>query len=217
LGVALFAILRDGGTPVTQPTDRPAPPSTTPGGEPSGDPSDGPRPTADPDEGLVAGTGPVRVDVYVDYQCPPCSTFELRTGGALDGYLASGRITLRIHPVAFVDERSKNNYATRAAAASACAYESGKLTEFHAHLLRNQPAEDTFGPTDEQLARAGRDLGLDEEFGRCVTEGRLVDWVARATSAAQADGVSSVPAVRVDGREVEAERADLVEAITNAR
>jgi protein-disulfide isomerase len=215
LGVALFAILRDGGDPVAGPT----PPGQSPGsgatGSPAGPSPAGPRPSADPNGGLVAGTGPVRVDVYVD-QCPPCGTFESRTGAALDEYLASDRVTLRIHPVAFVDDRSKNNYATRAAAAVACAYESGKLVEFHSHLLRNQPAEDTFGPTDEQFASTGRDLGLDDEFGRCVTERRLVYWVAQATSAAQARGVDSVPAVYVNDREVEADRADLVAAITRA-
>ena len=214
LGVALFAILRDGGEPVAGPT-----PGQSPGVGSSGSPAASPaapRPSADPSGGLVAGSGPVRVDVYMDYQCPPCSTFELRTAGALEEYLAADRVTLRIHPVAFVDDRSKNNYATRAAAAVACAYESGRLLEFHSHLLRNQPAEDTFGPTDEQFVSTGRDLGLDDEFGRCVTERRLVDWVARATSAAEARGVESVPAVYVNDREVDADRADVVAAITRA-
>ncbi len=215
LGVALFAILRDGGEPVAGPTTPGQSPGPGASGSQGASPA-GPLPSADPSGGLVAGSGPVRVDVYVDYQCPPCSTFELRTAGALEEYLAADRVTLRIHPVAFVDDRSKNNYATRAAAAVACAYESGKLLEFHSHLLRNQPAEDTFGPTDEQFVGAGRDLGLDDEFGRCVAEQRRVDWVAQATSAAQARGVESVPAVYVNDREVEADRSDVVAAITRA-
>jgi len=31
------------------------------------------------DAPLPFGAGPVRVDVYVDYQCPPCSAFEAAT------------------------------------------------------------------------------------------------------------------------------------------
>jgi protein-disulfide isomerase len=213
LGVAVYAITRD------DPTDNPAatgslPASASPSTPPTA--SAAPERSADPTDGLAAGSGPVRVDVYVDYQCPPCSTFEASTGGVLTGYISSKRITLRIHPVAFVDDRSKNNYATRAAAAMACAYEADKLLEFHSYLLRNQPAEDTFGPTDEQLVRAGDSMGMGSGFKDCVSGRRKVDWVGQATTAAQNHGVASVPAAYVNSREVETIRSDLVAAITAA-
>jgi protein-disulfide isomerase len=154
--------------------------------------------------------------VYVDYQCPPCSRFEADTSDVLTGDLSSKRIRLAIHPVAFTDSRSMNTYSTRAAAAMACAYEAGKLMEFHSYLLRNQPAEDTAGPTDAQLASAGASLGLGSGYADCVTKQRKVSWVAEATSAAQEFGVSSVPAVYVNGKTVQATRSDLMAAIAAA-
>lgn len=173
-------------------------------------------PPASPRDGLTVGSGPVKVDVYVDYQCPPCATFEAATESALAGYVGSNRITLAIHPVAFIDDRSKNRYSTRAAAAMACAYEGGRTLELHGHLLRNQPPEDTAGPTDEQLAATGETLGLGAAFRQCVIKGEKVTWVRDATSAAQSTGVRSVPAAYVNGKEIDAGADDLTAAVDEA-
>jgi protein-disulfide isomerase len=217
-GVALYVIRSsdDEGDPGT--TAASGSPSATASPAPSSAPTSSAAPgqAPDPKNGLVIGSGSVRVDVYVDYQCPPCSTFEAATVEPLNGYLASKRITLSIHPVAFIDNRSKNRYATRAAAAMACAYEANKLLEFHSHLLRNQPAEETAGPTDEQLISAGRSLGMGSGFADCVSSQRMVGWVDQATDAAEDFGVSSVPAAYVNNTKVQANRSDLVAAITAA-
>jgi protein-disulfide isomerase len=210
LGVAVVVANRSG--------DDPEPGPTTAGGGSASAPAGGDsKPAGDPAEGLVVGSGPVRVDIYVDYQCPPCSTFEAATGDILSSNISSGRITLRIHPVAFIDDRSKNIYATRAAAAAACAHDGGKTLEFHNYLLEHQPPEDTAGPTDEELARAGASLGLNAEFSSCVTGGKRLAWVAQATSAAQKYGVNSVPAAYVNDRKIDATKAGLVDAITSAQ
>jgi protein-disulfide isomerase len=198
-GVALWAVSRpDPKPPVPGPTAQP------------------PTRPADPADGLVVGTGKVRVDVYVDYQCPPCSTFEELTGDELTGYLASDRVTLSIHPVAFIDRRSTNQYSTRSAAAMACAHEQGKTMELHSYLLRHQPEEDTAGPTDQELVIAGNALGMGSGWAGCVTGGEKLGWVEDATTAANADDIDSVPAVRVNNTPVKATRTDLVTAIDNA-
>jgi protein-disulfide isomerase len=189
--------------------------SATRSAPPSGAPTNQ-RKTADPKTGLVVGSGPVRVDVYVDYQCPPCSTFEDATADVLNDYVSANRVTLSIHPVAFIDDRSKNKYATRAAAAAACAYEAGKLLAFHTYLLRNQPPEDTAGPTDTQLIAAGEGLGIGSGFDDCVSNRRKLDFVSQATAAAGSFGVSSVPAAYVNGRTVQVTRSALVSAVDAA-
>jgi protein-disulfide isomerase len=210
VGVAVFLAGRS--------DEEPEPGPTTAAGSSTAPPTDGgdDKPAADPVAGLAVGSGAVRVDIFVDYQCPPCSSFEAATGDILSSNISSGRITLRIHPVAFIDNRSKNKYATRAAAAAACAHDGGKTLEFHNYLLEHQPAEDTAGPTDEELARAGETVGLGPAFATCVTGGKRVAWVAQATVAANDYGVSSVPAAYVDDKKIDATKADLVNAITNA-
>jgi protein-disulfide isomerase len=210
VGVALYVVNREDGE---DGGDRRTASSQSPSAAPS---SAVPQRAADPKAGLDVGTGPVRVDVYVDYQCPPCSTFEAATADLLNGYIASKRVTVHIHPVAFIDNRSKNAYATRAAAAMACAYEAGRTLEFHSYLLRNQPAEDTAGPTDAQLASAGGSVGLGSGFEECVSSRRMVPWVVQATAAARDYGVASVPAVYVNSRKYQATRADVDNAIKSA-
>ncbi|MBT8226546.1 MAG: thioredoxin domain-containing protein [Dactylosporangium sp.] len=208
IGVALY---------VNASGDEPQPPPPVAGASGSATSSADPaRSPASPENGLVVGSGPVRVDVYVDYQCPPCSTLEEATADILESYISTKRVTLSIHPVAFLDRRSENDYATRAAAAVACAAEEGKLLEFHGHLLRRQPEEDTPGPTDHQLISAGTSMGMGSTFEDCVSGQRRVDWVQEATDAAVDYGVSSVPALYVNSREIEASRADLVAAISDA-
>ena len=59
------------------------------------------------------------MDIYVDYGCPPCGNFEQATGYDLTNYVTQNKITLSIHPVAFIDNRSKNQYSSRAAASVA--------------------------------------------------------------------------------------------------
>jgi protein-disulfide isomerase len=189
VGFAAFVIARDGDDDDGARTADPARSSTVA--------------PASPQDGLTVGSGPVKVDVYVDYQCPPCSSFEAATEKALADYVSANRVTVRVHPVAFVDGRSKNRYATRAAAAMACAYEGGKTLEMHGHLLRNQPPEDTAGPTDEQLAATGETLGLGADFRQCVIGGARLTWVRDATSAAKSAGVTSVPTAYVDGAKID--------------
>jgi len=211
VGVAIWVVSRSGNRTTAGPGL-----STSPTTQAAQAPASPPGP-ADPVDGLVTGSGPVRVDVWVDYQCPPCSLFEEATGEVLTDYVAAQRVTLSIHPVAFIDDRSKNNYATRAAAAMACAHEQGKGPEFHSYLLRHQPAEDTAGPTDENLIVAGNALGLGQGFDSCVSGQQKIDWVSEATDAADEYGVSSVPAVYVNDHSVQTTRSSLVTAIDNAR
>jgi len=206
VGVATWVIARQG---------KPSAPLAS--GPASVPPSTAAPLVADPATGLVLGSGPVWVDVYVDYQCPPCGLLEESTGPVLTDYLASDRVTLSIHPVAFIDDRSKNRYSTRSAAAMACAYEAGKGAEFHRYLLEHQPPEDTAGPADDDLIAAGRALGAGGSFDTCVSTGRKLDWVKQATTEANRDGVDSVPAVFVNDRDVRTTRAALVAAIDSAK
>jgi protein-disulfide isomerase len=211
LGVAIYVVAKSRNNRAAGPI------TTTSPSSPAAATSAAPKRSADPKGGLVVGSGPVRVDVYVDYQCPPCSAFESSTSDLLTGFVSSNRVTLSIHPVAFVDERSRNRYATRAAAAVACAYEGDKLLDYHSYLLRNQPAEDTAGPSDDALVAAGASMGLGSGFANCVSGQEKVAWVSQATAAAQAYGVSSVPALYVNNQKVQATRSDLTTAVTNAR
>ncbi len=62
----------------------------------------------------------------------------------------------------------------------------------------------------------GRAIGLGNDFASCVNTGAKKSWVQQATSAAQGNGVDSVPMAFVNGSKVNATKADVVNAITSA-
>ncbi len=75
---------------------------------------------------VVAGTGPIVVDVYSDFLCPVCERFEERYGDELTEAMNAGRVTVRYHSVAILDDATTPpGYSTRAANAALCAAEAG--------------------------------------------------------------------------------------------
>jgi len=210
VGVAIFVVVKSGKK------DDPTPPVANGSSSPSAGASTGAKKNPEPAEGLTVGTGPVKVDIYVDYGCPPCGHFEQAAGYDLTNYVTQNKITLSIHPVAFIDNASKNQYSSRAAAAAACANDGGKLIEYNKYLLEHQPEEGTAGPENDELISDGRAIGLGNEFASCVNTGAKKSWVTQATSAANGKGVDSVPTVYVNGDKVNATKADVVSAVTSA-
>jgi len=210
VGVAIFVVVKSGKK------DNPNPPVANGSTSPSAGASVSTKKNPAPADGLTVGKGPVKVDIYVDYGCPPCSNFEQAAGYDLTNYVTQNKITLSIHPVAFIDNRSKNQYSSRAAAAVACANDNDKLLEYSKYLLEHQPEEDTAGPENDELISDGRAIGLGNDFASCVNSGSKKTWVTQATSAANSKGVDSVPAAYVNGDKVNATKADVVNAVTNA-
>jgi protein-disulfide isomerase len=156
-------------------------------------------------DGLVTGSGPKTVDVYLDFMCPHCKAFEDAAGPTLNQAVASNKIKLVDHPVAFLDNASTTRYSTRSAAASACASDAGKLTEYTQQLYANQPAEGSAGLPDDQLINLGHQAGIsDSGFDTCVRDGKYKSWVQHVTDAAVSRGVTGTPTVFVDGKQVDA-------------
>lgn len=154
--------------------------------------------------GFARGTGPIKVDVYLDFMCPVCNKFESTYGSQLDQGVQEGRITLVTHPVAILNRASQGtDYSTRAGAASVCAADGGKFPEYSAELFKQQPAENTKGISTADLAAIGRTLGLGDEFSTCVTDQTYAGWIDKATEKASQDGLSGTPWTKINGKVVE--------------
>jgi protein-disulfide isomerase len=151
-------------------------------------------------DGIIIGHGPIRVDAYIDFLCPFCRQFELAAGPALAALVADGQISLAYHPMNFLDEASTTSYSTRAAAASGCAADRGRFTEYAHALFVSQPPEGGPGLSDDELAGLGRDTGLaGPEFAACLSAGAYRDWPSFVTARAAAAGVGGTPTVLVAG------------------
>ncbi|GII25539.1 DsbA family protein [Planosporangium mesophilum] len=165
-------------------------------------------------DGLVVGSGPKTVDVYLDFMCPHCKDFEETAGGSLNQMAAANQITLAYHPVAFLDNASTTKYSTRAASATGCASDAGKLTEYVQALFANQPAEGSAGLSDDQLIQLGHTVGISGSgFDTCVRDGKYRPWVQHVTDQALNRGVSGTPTVYVNGKQVEPSLPAITQAL----
>jgi protein-disulfide isomerase len=167
--------------------------------------------------GRAVGTGPVTVDVYLDFQCPVCKKFEEESGSTLDRLVADGRIKLVYHPLAFLDRASTTRYSTRSAGSAPCAADAGKLPAYVAELYTRQKSEGGPGLSDDEMIAAATSVGItDPAFATCVRDGKYGDWVTHETEAAVDRGVTGTPTVFVNGREVTATSQAIQSAVSAA-
>nr|WP_277348413.1 thioredoxin domain-containing protein [Planctomonas sp. JC2975] len=142
---------------------------------------------ADFDRGaLVVGDGKTVVDTYIDPMCPYCGEFEKASGRALAQKVDDGTITLRVHPLNFLDPNSQGTkYSSRAGAALTCVAASDpKATlTYLAALYANQPEEQSSGLSDTKLKSLADSVGASAADA-CIPSPRYEAWITDATQSA---------------------------------
>ena len=165
-------------------------------------------------DGIKVGAGPVRVDLFIDFMCPFCRRFELSAGPTLERLLHNDQASVVYHPMNFLDAASTTSYSTRAAAASGCAADGQRFTQYAHALFVNQPPEGSAGLSNAELARIGHDVGLSDGFSACLDSGMYLDWPPYVTARATAMGVSATPTVFVNGTAVTPGAEAITAAVT---
>lgn len=165
------------------------------------------------------GIGPVdesvpRVDVYLDYMCPACGSFEATNGENLVELASGGELTVVYHPIAILNRFSQGSgYSTRAAAAGALVAEQAPdaFQAFTQQMFESQPAEGTPGLSDTEIADIAREAGVPDAVADLIADGTALadygQWVTSATNevSANADLVNpqsgnfGTPTITVDG------------------
>jgi protein-disulfide isomerase len=173
----------------------------------------GKSPTATP----ANKAGVVDITIFVDYMCPYCGAFEQTNMATIDELLSRGVATLEVHPMAFVNTAQGLDYSTRAANAAACVanYAPNSYLKFHNLLYTNQPAENTPGLSNDELATYAQQAGAASTISDCINNGEFDGWVAGATLRAQNgdiavnkrdasfDKVHGTPTILINGKPVE--------------
>ncbi|MER7165518.1 thioredoxin domain-containing protein [Micromonospora sp. NPDC000207] len=167
--------------------------------------------------GIVAGSGPVTVDVYEDFLCPACKQFEEVTGPTLDQLITEGTVRVVYHPVAYLNRYSTTQYSTRSSAAAGCAAENGRYRQYAKKLFEAQPAEGGAGLSDDQLTDLAVEAGLDRDgFAACQRDEAFKPWTERLTDEASRSGITGTPTVLVDGEELADRSPDGLRAAVEA-
>ncbi|MBT8226638.1 MAG: thioredoxin domain-containing protein [Dactylosporangium sp.] len=163
--------------------------------------------------GFARGDGPKLIEIYSDYQCPICRSFETQTRDTFAQWVATDTAKIVFYPVAVLDGYSKNEYSTRSAAAAGCAADGGKFHQYSYALYVNQPAENTEGPDNAELIETGKTVGLGEDFEQCVKDGKYTSWTQHINENFEERKLKGTPSVFVDGERVEASLASLMAAV----
>jgi protein-disulfide isomerase len=155
--------------------------------------------------GITVGqaAAPATIDIYLDFQCPICKTYEEQTGATIDELIATGQANVVYHPVAYLNRFSSTQYSTRSSQASACAADAGVFPAYLKLLFAEQPPENSAGLPDEQLVALGRQVGAGDAFASCVEDERYAGWTRSVTDAASRAGVNGTPTVLVNGTVIE--------------
>lgn len=155
--------------------------------------------------------GVAQIVVYLDYLCPFCGQFETTNAAQISTWVKSGTATLETHPISILDRLSSgSNFSTRAANAAACVanYTPDSFLAFNAALFAQQPAENTTGLSNDELASIAETAGAtDKGVAACVTDETFAPWVETATQRAldgplpnsDIEKLASTPTVIVNG------------------
>lgn len=162
--------------------------------------------------GSTSGDDAVVVDVYLDYMCPICGTFEDINGPDLDELRANGDITLVLHPVSILDSQSQGTaYSTRAAQAFAYIAENApaQALAFNEAMFAQQPTEGTSGLSNDEIAAIATSVGVPDDVVQGIADGTYNKFVEALTEIAfnndellNADGRFGTPTILINGKRV---------------
>ena len=140
------------------------------------------------------------IDVWVDYQCPACRTFEVLNGGYLNEIIAQKKAKVVFHPLTFIGTES-----IIAANAAACAADENKFVDMNLALFQNQAGSENSGKWQGDVMLAiGESIGIkSESFKQCVREGNYVKWTRNVTDASASKNVNSTPTIRINGKDLD--------------
>lgn len=169
---------------------------------------------------VPSGTKPVSVELYEDFQCPVCKSFEETSGAFLKQQVKSGAVTITYRPFSFLDENggSANRYSHRSTSAALCVLDAGGVKDYakvHDYLYANQPEERSNGPENAALITAFDGLGITG-IDSCIRSERFVPWVDEAKAAGAKRGVNATPTVYVGGKPVENPTPEVLQAAITA-
>lgn len=146
----------------------------------------------------------VVVTVYSDPICPWCAVFEQAAMPVLEELRENGEIVIDHRWLNALDGYSLGaEYSTRAASALYTVAEEAPdaFLDFSQAIMANQPAENTTGLTDEQIADVARAAGVPTDVVAMLDEHRFAWWAGQVSDAAREvyDGRIATPSIRLNG------------------
>ncbi|GAA4210261.1 DsbA family protein [Actinocatenispora rupis] len=156
-----------------------------------------------------------KIEVYLDFGCPPCKSVHTAVQPAIDKAVAAGDTQVLLYPVGFTGEPAK-----RAANALACTSVAkatpSDVLKYEGSLFDHQPSDESSGfSADDLVGYAPAAVRDADAFAGCVRSDLYKSWVGSVGTAAQKRGITGVPTVFVNGKQLD--QNDLTaDAVTSA-
>jgi protein-disulfide isomerase len=125
--------------------------------------------------GVLVGSpdAPVRLETFIEPQCPHCAHFESAHGDKIGYYLGSGRLAITYRPMTFLDATKHNDTSARVSNALFLAADPAvSATQYQAfvqNLFRHQGDDDD--PSDEDIAALARESGVPDTVATRIEAG----------------------------------------------
>lgn len=154
---------------------------------------------------------PVRVTIFQDYDCVHCAEFESSYGDEIQKLVESGKITLEIRNLTFLDGNSPTFYSARAnnvAYSLANQVSADKFLEFQKEIFSHQG---TGGLSNEELIDIASKYGADVKED--VSNNTWRPFTSVVTLESASNGIAGTPTVFVDGEVYNLAKKDFSEWI----
>jgi protein-disulfide isomerase len=163
--------------------------------------------TKNPDHSVTNAQPGVKtpvLDVYEDFQCPICDTFEKVNGATVQKLAREGQVRVIYHPFTiFLGEQPAQDNSVRAWSAAQCV-PAGSWMRYHNLLYSNQPGERARNGFPISLLLAlGRKIGLTSaSFTHCVSSQTFAPQAVPLSERIIKGGTDSTPTVKLNGTTV---------------
>lgn len=150
---------------------------------------------ANKDVTLVSGAP--TLDIYEDFQCPACGTFERGLGETINGLADQGKLKLVYHFKTIIDANFGVDHSLRASNAAMCVAEDGKFEAFHKLVYANQPEREGTGWTDADLEKFAQEAGVTggalDTYKQCVKDQKYDNYVKSTEDASAKKKINGTP------------------------
>jgi len=151
-----------------------------------------------------SGVSTPLLEIFEDFQCPVCKSFETTSGDTIKKLAAEGKVKVVYWPFQLFQQQPLSGNSRRAANAALCT-PTQQWVSYHDTLYKNQPAEGTTGFSNSSLKSWGRDLGVaDPNFDTCVDNQQMTGRLDQMTKTATGTrGVQGTPTVYLNGKSLD--------------
>ncbi|WP_314037811.1 thioredoxin domain-containing protein [Dietzia sp. CH92] len=121
---------------------------------------------------IVGAQAAPTIQVWEDYMCPACGSFEAQYGESISEAVEAGDLRVEFHTLNFLDGQSgSGEYSTRALAAVQCVAAKDSLPVFFDvknAFFAQQPTEGGGDRSAQELAGIAEDAGANADTVECI-------------------------------------------------